>query len=181
MRSGADKPVRDYAVELIDNATDAYLSGGYSGAEATSLAMGSLVMPHLARLKDLGSELVKRATHYRESGDATAAGRMLQAAIRMGTQLDTTNSLTLLQNLVGIAIQEMVLKELVSTAPFGNTGRTVQDEMDRLHERRARLRSVAREFNLMFERMSDTEIGSYFEQQKRLGEEAAGRQALAGK
>jgi hypothetical protein len=68
---------------------------------------------------------------------------------------------------------------LVATAALGNTGRTVQGEMDRLHERRAELRTVAREFNVIFEQMPDKEIGSYFEQQKRLGEEAADRQALA--
>ena len=178
-QTGAGKPIRDYAIDLIDNATDAYLSAGYSEAEATALAMGSLIMPHLARLKDLGSELVKRAAHYRQGGDAASSGRMLQAAIRMGAQIDSTNSFTILQNLVGIAIQETALKELVATAPFGNTGRTVQGEIDRLHERRADLRTVAREFNVLFEQMPDKEIGSYFNQQKRIGEEAADRQALA--
>ncbi len=179
VQSGANKPVRDYAIELIDNATDAYLSAGYSEAEATALAMGSLVMPHLAQLKDLGSELVKRAAHYRASGDAASSGKMLQAAIRIGAQLDSTNSLTILQNLVGIAIQQNALKELNSTAPFGNSGRTVQAETDHLLERRADLRAVAKDFNALFEQMSDKEVGSYFNQQKRLGEEASERRALA--
>jgi hypothetical protein len=179
LQSGANHPVRDYAVELTDQAADAYLSAGYSEAEATALAMGSLIMPHLAQLKDLGSELVKRAHHYRESGDAASSDRMLQAALRMGAQLDSTNSLTLLQSMVGIAIQQNALKELNSTALFGNSGRTVQGEMDRLLDRRADLRSVAKDFNRLFEQMPDKEIGRYFNQQKQLGEEAAGRQALA--
>ena len=117
--------------------------------------------------------------HYRESGDATASNRMLQAAIRIGAQLDSTNSLTLLQNLVGIAIQEMALRELDSDATVGNSDRTVLGEMNRMLERRTELRTVAREFNALFEQMSDKEILHYFNEQKRVGEEAAGRQALA--
>ena len=178
VQSVANKPVRDYAVELIDHATDAYLSAGYSEAEATAFAMASLLMPHLAQLKDLGSELVKRAAHYRASGDASSSGKMLQAAIRIGAQLDSTNSLTILQNLVGIAIQQSALKELNADARYENSGRTVQAEIDRLVERRADLRTVAKEFNQLFEQMSDREILNYFNEQKRLGEEAAGRQAL---
>jgi len=179
VQAGANKPMRDYAVELIDNAADAYVSASYSEAEATALAMASFAMPHLAQLKDLGSELLKRAHHYRESGDAASSGRMLQAVIRIGSQLDSTNSLTLLQNLVGIAVQQNALKELNSTAPFGNSGRTVQGEIDRLVERRSDLRAVAKDFNQLFEQMTDKEIGHYFNEQKRLGEEAADRQALA--
>ena len=179
VQAAAGKPVLDYAIERIDDATDAYLSAGYSDAEATALAMGSLLMPHLAQLKDLGSELVKRAAQYRASGQAGSAGAMLQAALRIGAQLDCTNSLSLLQNLVGIAIQQNALKELNSAAPFGNSGRTVQGEIDRLLARRAELRTVAHDFNQLFERMSDKEILAYFNEQKRVGEEAAGRKALA--
>ena len=50
--------------------------------------------------------------------------------------------------------------------------------MDRLTERRAALRATARDFNKLFGQMSDNEIGKYFGEQKRLGEEAADRQAL---
>ena len=141
--------------------------------------MGSLLMPHLAQLREVGSELVRRANHYRESGDTASADKMLHAAIRMGAQLDRTNSLTLLESLVGITIQQNALKELDPAASFGKSGHTVQAETDRLLERRADLRAVARDFNKRFEQMSDKEIGRYFNRQKRLGEEAADREALA--
>jgi hypothetical protein len=179
VQAGASKLVQDYALELIDNTADAYLSAGYSEAEATALAMSSLLMPHLAQLRDVGTELVKRANHYRQSGNAASADKMLHAAVRIGTQLDRTNALTLLENLIGIAIQQNALKELGPAAPCGNSGHTVQAETDRLLERRADLRAIAKDFNQLFEQMSDKEISNYFNQQKRLGEETAQRQALA--
>ena len=177
--AGVGRPLRDYALDFIEGAQDAYLSAGYTEAEATALAMGSLLMPHLAPLRDVGAELAKRATHYRQSGDAVSANRMLSAAIRIGTQLDRTNSLTILENLVGITIQQNALKELDPTAPFEKSGHTVQAEADRLTKRRAGLRALAGDFNKLFQKMSDKEIGDYFNQQKRLGEEMANRQALA--
>jgi hypothetical protein len=177
VQSGVNKPVRDYALELIDAATDAYLSAGYSEAEATAFAMASLLMPHLAQLKDLGSELVKRAAHYRASGDAASADKMLHAALRIGVQLDSTNSLTILQNMIGIAIQQNALKEIPATG--SSLSLTAQAQMDRLMARRNDLRDVAKEFNQLFEQMSDKEILNYFNEQKRLGEEVAERQALA--
>jgi hypothetical protein len=177
--AGASRPIRDYALDFIANAEDAYLSAGYPEDEAIAVAMTSLLMPHLAQLRDVGAELAKRANHYRQSGDAASANKMLDAAIRIGTQLDRTNSLTLLENLVGIAIQQNALKELDPAATFGNSGHAVQAETDRLLERRADLRAIAKDFNKLFEQMSDKEIGRYFNRQKQLGEAAADRQALA--
>ncbi|HEY0551072.1 MAG TPA: hypothetical protein VGF13_15815 [Verrucomicrobiae bacterium] len=177
--AGAGRPLRDYALDFIEGAQDAYLSVGYSEPEAAALAMGSLLMPHLAQLRDVGTELIKRANHYRQGGDAAAANKMLHAAIRIGTQLDRTNSLTLLENLVGIAIQQNGLKEMDPAVPFGKSGRTVQAEADQLTQRRTDLRAIAGEFNKLFRQMSDKEIGDYFNQQKRVGEEMADRRALA--
>ena len=177
--AGASRPLRDYALDFIEGAQDAYLSAGYSEAEATALAMGSLLMPHLAQLRDVATELVKRANHYRQNGDAASANKMLYAAIRIGTQLDRTNTLTLLENLVGITIQQNALKELDPAAAFEKSGHTVQAEADRLTNRRTGLRATASDFNKLFQQMSDQEIGNYFNQQKRLGEETADRRALA--
>jgi hypothetical protein len=176
--AGAGRPLRDYALDFIEGAQDAYLSVGYTEAEATGLAMGSLLMPHLAPLRDVAAELARQANHYRQSGDTISANRMLSAAIRIGTQLDRTNSLTILENLIGIAIQQNALKEMDPTAPFEKSGHTVQAEADRLTKRRADLRATAGDFNKLFQQMSDKEIGDYFSQQKRLGEEMANRRAL---
>lgn len=177
--TGLGKPVRDYAPVFIQNAEEAYRSAGYSEAEATSLAMASLLMPHLAQLRDVGNELVARANGHRQSGNNALADKLLHAAVKLGAQLDRTNSFTLLEILVGTAIQQNALKQLDPGAALGNSGRTVQAETDRLAERRAALRATAKDFNKLFEKMSDNEIGKYFGEQKRLGEEAADLQALA--
>jgi hypothetical protein len=179
VQASIGKAARDYAVEFIENTEAAYASAGYSDSEAIALAMGSLLMPHLAQLRDLSSELIKRANHYRQRGDVASANRMLQAAIRIGAQLDTTNSFTLLQSLVGISIQQSALKELSAGATLENSRVTPQAEMDRLAQRRSDLRGIARDFNKLFEQMSDKEMGNYFNRQKQMGEEAADRQLLA--
>ena len=99
--------------------------------------------------------------------------------MNLGQQLDRTNALTLLENMVGIAIQQNVLRGLDPATRFGHAGETVQAQLDRLAERREEIRTLARQFNDALAPLSDKDIGNYFEQQKRLGEAAAERQLLA--
>ena len=55
------KTMRDYAADWLENTEEAYHSAGYSEAEAKALAMTTLLMPHLANLREVGTELVTRA------------------------------------------------------------------------------------------------------------------------
>ena len=177
VRAGASKPMSDYALEFIENTQEAYQSAGYSEAEALALAMGSLLMPHLAQLRDLGAQLTGRAEHYRASGDTASADKMLHAVRSIGAQLDETNSLTILQSLVGVRIQQQALEAFEPGTLIGNS--TVEAEGNRLLNRRNELRALANSFDRLFRKMSDREIGDHFELQKRIGEESADRQALA--
>jgi hypothetical protein len=174
---GAGKPVQDYGLTFIEHAEAAYRSAGYSEHEAVALAMASLLMPHLAHLRELGNATVSRANHHRDNGKADFARELLLAVVKMGSQLDTTNALSLLQNMVGINIQQNALKQLEPDTVVG-TG-TAQSEMARLTQRLPALRRTAKDFNKLFEAMSDPEVGTYFNQQKRVGEEAADRYFLA--
>ena len=176
--AGGAKPLRDYAVDSIQNTEAAYRAGGYAPAEAKALAMITLFMPHLAQLRDLGADLVSRANYHHQSGNTASADKMLRAAMKLGSQIDRTNSLTILENLVGIGIQQNALKALDPSVAFGDSGETVQVQIDRLSQRRTALRATAQEFNKRLATMSESNIGNYFEQQRRVGEAAAEQLAL---
>jgi len=173
------KPMKDYAADWLENAEDAYRSAGYSEPESKVLAASSLLIPHLAKLRDLGTALVSRANIHRQAGKEAAANKLLQVAITLGQQLDRMNSLTILENLVGINIQQSVLKGLDPTSRFGGTDETVQAQIDQLAERRNTIRTMARQFNEVLITLSAKDIGNFFEQQRRLGEAEAERQFLA--
>jgi hypothetical protein len=173
-----EKTIRDYAPDWLEHTEAAYRSASYSESQAKALAMITFFMPHLARLRDLGTELVSRANSYRQKDNALGADRMLGAAVKLGRQLDRTNSLTVLENLIGIVIQLNALKSLDPSLSFGDSGEKVQEQMDRLSARRDTMRRTAQTFDKILETMSDKDVGNYFELQKRIGENAAERQVL---
>ena len=100
------KPMHDYAADLAQGTEDAFRASGYSSAEAKAVSMITLLMPHISQLRDLGADLVSRANGYRQTGNTASADKMLRAAFQLGSQIDRTNSMTILENLVGIGIQQ---------------------------------------------------------------------------
>ena len=172
------KPLNDYALDWIQNTEDAYRSAGYSDIEAKGLAGASLLMPHLAQFRDLGKDLVEVAGNLRAGGDAAAAETLLQTASNMGSRLDGPGALTFLQSLVGVAVQQNVLKGLDPAATFGDTGQTVQAQLDQLQQRREEIHATAREFDKLLSSASEQDVSSYFDRFKLFGEEAAERWAL---
>ncbi len=176
--AGAGKPMRNYFFESLQSAEEAFRSGGFSIAEAKALAAITLFMPHLAQLRDLGADLVARSNSYRQSEDSATGDKMLRAAMKLGSQIDRTNSLTILENLVGIGIQQNALKTLNPSLAFGNSGETVRAQIERLSQRRAALRATAQAFNKRLVTMSESEVGNYFERQRAVGEAAAEQLAL---
>lgn len=176
--AGVGKPLRDYAPDWIQNTAEAYLGAGYSAGEAKAIAMVGLLLPHLAQLRDLGKALTEQAKASRDAGDAAAAQKLWQAAHKLGSQLDGPGSLTLIQCLVGVAIQRNVLSALDPATTFGDSGQPVQAQLDRLTQRAAAIRATAKQFDKLLPNLSEKEIASYFDQQKRLGEEAAEQWAL---
>ncbi len=55
-----------------------------------------------------------------------------QMAISLGQRLADPGSLTMIQSLVGIAVQRVVLNAMELNSPYGETGQTVQNQIDAL-------------------------------------------------
>jgi hypothetical protein len=73
--AGAQSKFQDYAAEFVQNVEEACRAAGYSAAEAKAVAAyDSLPLPHLSRLRDLGSNLNELASLYRmkTSGESEA-------------------------------------------------------------------------------------------------------------
>ena len=66
--------------------------------------MGAL-LPELAQLKQAGLGLAELAKKYQQAGDDASARAALDMALTLGHRLDQSPQVTIIQELVGIAIE----------------------------------------------------------------------------
>jgi len=140
-------------------------------AEAKARAYSEQPLPQLAELKQLTVNLVEYAK-TQQSGDPAAAQSALQAAVSMGGQLDNDGPF-LINNLVGIAVQQIALNAMDPTATLGDTGQTVQSQLDALTQHKLDLRTEAQEIETVLPYLTDQEVAAYFDRIRRDGEAAA--------
>jgi hypothetical protein len=170
--AAAGKPMQDYALDSIQNAEQAYLAAGLPEAEAKARASSEQPLPQLAELKQLTVSLVEYAKAQQQSGDPAAAQSALQAAVSLGGQLESSD-LFLINNLVGIAVQQIALNAMDPTATFGDTGQTVQSQLDALNQHKQDLKAVSQQIEAVLPYLTDQEVAAYFDRIRRDGEAAA--------
>jgi hypothetical protein len=168
-----DKPWRDYTLDAMQNTEEAYRSAGYSDAESKAIATWGALLPHLAELRGLGKGLDELAASRRQAGDSASADAAAQWALQLGKRTQEEGTLTLIQQLVGVTIQKDVLKNLDANATLGESGQTVQQRLADLDQQRETIRGVAREYNEVVPRLSESDVSSYFDRLKLFGESAA--------
>ncbi len=131
----------------------AYLSAGYSAAEAKYLATSELALPQLAPLKQLGQDLVDLAKAYSQSGDQTSAQAALQMAMNLGERyVPASAGDALISQLVGLVIQRNALNAMDPKSPYGADGQTVQDRLNQVEQQRAMLKELGQQAASLLEK-----------------------------
>ena len=124
-------------------------------------------------LKQLGVQLNQLAQSYQQAGNSTSAQNTLQLDLQLGQQLSATDAQPLITTLVGMAVEKIALSSMDPTAPYGNTGQTVQDQIDQLTQQRQYIRDITAQFETLSPSMSDQDILSYHERRRTFGEPSA--------
>ena len=175
LKSAAAKPdYQDYFADFVQNATEAYRSAGFSEAEAKTLAASQALLPHLASLKQDGVGLVDLAQSYRDAGDSASAQTTLDMALALGARLNQPDSPTLIQMLVGIAVERMALGGADPGTPYGSGGQTAQTMLDALNQQRDALKALTKPLDeALLTRMPEGDLVSYRDRQLRFGAQSA--------
>ena len=163
---------QDYSLDYIQNAEEAYRAAGWSEAQAKAVASAQLPLPHLAELRDTGSKLVELATLYRQAGDEASAQAAEQIGLGLGQRLTESEQLTIIQELVGIAIERKVLGTMDPNNVLAGTGETVQSRLDAFKERQKAIKVLAGASDIL-PTLSEPDLASYFDRLKLFGETAA--------
>lgn len=176
---------QDYSLDFVQNAEEAYRSAGYSEAEAKAAADGWLPLPQLAQLKQLSLSMADLAQAYRLMGDEASAQAALQIGLNLGQRLDDPQAFSLMQNLVGTAIQRNLLATLDPNSAYGNAGQTVQNQLDTLAQRSASLKAdlpiyggQPQQMGVLPGNLSEQDLISFYDRCKLSGQAAALRWAV---
>jgi hypothetical protein len=165
---------QDYTLDRWKDDEEAYLSAGYSAAEAEYLSMSQLALPQLAPIKQLGQDLVDLANTYSQSGDQASAQAALQIAVNLGQRyVPSSAGEAVLDQLVGLAVERMALSAMDPNSLYGDNGQTVQDQLNQLTQQRAVLKASVQQAGSLLETMPDQDWINYTDRWMIFGELAA--------
>ena len=176
----------DYTLEQVQNMEDAQLSAGRTIAEAKVAAGSGLLLPQLAMFKEMSQSMQAWQKEYVAAGDTASAQALAQMGHNLAQQLMTgEGSRPLINQLVGAAIDRIVLSPLPPDSQADFLGTTVQEHIDDLTAFRQGVRSLTQGFNDWMSSASEADLISYFDRLKLQGEYQAlqwlrNRQALQG-
>jgi hypothetical protein len=163
--------MQDYSMEFVQNAEEAYRAAGYSESEAKMIAMSSLLLPHLAQMRDLGRSISDLVSSYREAGDQASADEALQMACKLGQRFDQQTREPLISQLVGAAIERTALSAMDPASPYANG--TVNDRLAEMTQQRASMKQLTQQFDSLQPMMSADDWSHYADRQRLFGEKAA--------
>lgn len=162
----------DYSAEQLQNMEESHLSAGRSVAEAKAASFCHFLLPQLQMLRGLGQDVQKMQQEYVAAGDSASAAMLAQYTQPLAQQLMSgEGSRSLINQLVGAAIERGVLKELpADSQPDFLGGLTVQQRLDALTEFRNSVRPLTPLAEQLLQRGNEMEIVSYFDRMKSQGE-----------
>ncbi len=174
LTAASGKGFDDYTLARAQDDEEAYLSAGYSAAEAERISDSWLMVSQLPQVKQLGVDLVDLAKAYNQSGDPVSAQAALQMAMDLGHRYaDPATDPMLINQLVGMAIEKIALGAMDPNSPYGNNGQTVRDQVNQITRDRAAITELVQQAQSFLPTMSDQDILNYENRRRAFGEIAA--------
>jgi hypothetical protein len=133
-----------------------------------------LALPQLGQEKQLGYDLVDLANAYSQSGDQTSAQAVLQMAMNIGQNIaSNSSSAAYVSQLVGMAIETRALSAMNPNSPYGDSGLTIQDQLNQIVQNRAITRGLVQQAQSLMPTMSGQDWINYDNRRMIFGEVAA--------
>ena len=150
------------------------LSAGRAGDEAKLASFQACAqVPHLTQMRELAKAMEAATRQSRQQGDAASAESLAGMGLLLGGHLSVGGgSQTLINQLVGIAIEKMFLSQLDAGGndPFG---RPVAGLLATIEQQQTTLKGFTRTLANLTASLTDAEWANYLERVKLDGEEAA--------
>jgi RNA polymerase sigma factor (sigma-70 family) len=165
---------RDYITDHIISLEEIYLNAGYTPAQAKTLGMSAVEMPHIAQLVSMSRQVNDLVRNYQQSGDNTSAEALIQSGLAIADRLKSVqDGGNLLGEMVGLVVEKNFLQQLdpQKTYPFLNT--PITPRLQNFPQREAEIRADSQLFSKWIAHAPENEILIYFDRLKLFGETAA--------
>ncbi|MGH7952752.1 MAG: RNA polymerase sigma factor [Limisphaerales bacterium] len=174
LTAASGKQLDDYTLDRVQDEEEAYLSAGYSQAEAETIASQSLMLSQDPQVKQLGQDLISLANAYSQSGDQDSAQASLQMAMNLGQNMaNKSSSMALINQLTGLSIETLALNAMNPNSPYGSNGQTVQDQLNQIAQYRTSIRQLAQQAEPLLPTLSDQALLDFDNRRMMFGETAA--------
>ncbi len=165
----------NYGLERMRGVEDIYASTGLPPGEAKSQAMQAVELTHLGTLKSLINKVVDVQKQYREVGEQDQANALLQQGLQLAGRLNRQDSgTTLIENLVGMAVENILLKPMDPDAVLPGSDLKVSERQQLLKDQKRLIREeLLPAFQSYLKSATDEQKAAYLEQVWTTGEQAA--------
>lgn len=171
--SGVNK-FDDYTLQAMQAAEELYLASGHSPASAKVLGGSSVLLPHLAQLKGLTTDIMDLRQQYLAAGDVESADHLADYMLRLGNQLVTgEGSRFLINQLVGSAIKQITLNKLDPNQEYEFLNVSVADTKAQVTVFRDKAKQDGKNLEQWLTTADDESVINYFERIKLFGERNA--------
>lgn len=176
LQAASRKPIfRADLAPTLQALQEMHVSAGRSVDEGRIAAFQSAAqVPHLGPMRDLAKAMQVSIDELRQRGSRDAAHQLAGSGLVLGSHLSAGGgSQTLINQLVGIAIEQKFLQQLDPSATTDPFGRPLAEVNSAVENHRNSLKEHMKGFAGVIGGLSDVELSTYMERVKLYGEEAA--------
>jgi RNA polymerase sigma factor (sigma-70 family) len=177
MQAHAKSSFNDFSREYIQDLEEIYRSSDVPVLLAQTGGMSAVGLNHLGPMKELCQQVLDYRQRYAAAGDTASSELLTETGLKLGSELSSGyGGMTLINQLVGIAIEKRFLGQLAPETVLSSTGKTVKERTDELVLLKQEIQSMApAAMKLLISGFSGNQdlVNNYFSRLKMSGEYAA--------
>jgi hypothetical protein len=163
--------VNSFERERQQSREEMYLLAGYSPLEARSKGMETVLLPNLSELKALAQEMSALQQKYLAAGDSSSAQQLAALGLEVGGKVaDGKSSPTLINQLVGYAMENIALKNLDAGTYYDFLGKTAGERIQEIKNQKQEIKDLTPVWNDHYVHLSDTEKMIFLDRSRLYGE-----------
>lgn len=163
-----------YANQTSQAVEEMYNLAGRPALESKFASTCGAPKPHLAQLKSLAGEMVQVQQQYQNQGDTASANSLAYMGLTLGNRLGAgANNQSIIDQLVGIAIEKKVLGQLDATGSYDFLGRPVSEVTAEVDSQKQAIRQATVFKQQLVPSLNETDLVNYLDREKLYGEPAA--------
>ncbi|MCL4178185.1 MAG: hypothetical protein KJ072_10655 [Verrucomicrobia bacterium] len=160
-----------YVWEAMIDAQELLMADGASPAAAKVGSLFNAALPHLSQIRQLGTELSELQAQYALGRDLVSFDTVTQLGLELAQRLNNNRGGGfLIDQLVGMAIEQTVLKNVDSLSAPEYLGMTVQERLDQLADQKAEIKALAPLAENILPSASEAELVTYLDRVRVNGE-----------